>query len=298
MNFNLLTILDIVGISRLQFAITVICHMVFISISVGLSFWLVFWYGMYLKTGNNSYLQIFSFWKKIFAMGFGIGVVTGTMMTFEFGLNWGKYAHAVGPILGISISMEVITAFFLEAGFIGIMLYGEDRVNKKVMFFAICMVALGTLLSTTWIMSANSWMQTPAGFEYLHGQFLPVDWYKVLFNPSFKFRFLHILIGLMISSSFLVTGVSAYYLYKNKYTELSRSIFNSGIIVITLLVPQQMWMGDKTAFAVGYIQKGKLLAMEGHFDSNSSAWYVFIIPDQEHQRNRFAVPITAGWICA
>src|SRR2546429_4413083 len=154
MNAQLLTL------SRLQFAFTVAFHMTFPAITVGLSIFLACMYGAYLRTNKEIYLTIYRFWRNIFAVGFGLGVVAGIVLTFEFGLNWAGYANATGPILGVTISMEVITAFFLEAGFIGIMLYGEERVSKHVMFIANCMVALGTLLSTTWILASNSWMQT------------------------------------------------------------------------------------------------------------------------------------------
>ena len=165
-----------VDLSRFQFATTAAFHMTFPALSVGLAIFLVICYGAYCKTGNPLYLQMFRFWRKIFAVGFALGIVAGIVLTFELGLNWGTYARAVGPILGPIICLEALTAFFLEAGFIGILLYGEGRVSRRVTMVASCLVALGALLSTAWILSANSWMQTPAGYREVNGQFQPTNW--------------------------------------------------------------------------------------------------------------------------
>jgi cytochrome d ubiquinol oxidase subunit I len=174
-----------VDLSRWQFATTAAFHMTFPALSVGLAIFLVICYGAYCKTGNALYLQMFRFWRKIFAVGFALGIVAGIVLTFELGLNWGTYARAVGPILGPIICLEALTAFFLEAGFIGILLYGEGRVSRRVTMVATCLVALGALLSTAWILSANSWMQTPASYRELNGQFQPVNWFDAIFNPAF-----------------------------------------------------------------------------------------------------------------
>ena len=285
--------MDLELLSRFQFGITAVMHIIFPSISIGLSCWLTYWYAQYLITKDEKYLTLYNFWKKIFAVGFGIGVVTGTMITFEFGLNWSRYAHAVGPILGVIISMEVITAFFLEAGFIGIMLYGGDKINRKVRMFATSMVSFGTILSMTWIMSANSWMQTPGGFELVNGQFLPKDWVAVIFNESFIFRLIHIMIGATLSSTLFITGVAAYYLIKKRNINIFRTQFNSGMIVIAFIIPFQFWVGDQTVFKVGLDggQTGKLLGFEGHFETNSTDWLVAIWADQKEQRNVWQVGI-------
>lgn len=285
--------IDLEFLSRIQFAFTAVIHIIFPSMSIGLSCWLVYWYAKYLKTKDEDYLILYNFWKKIFAVGFGLGVVTGTMLTFEFGLNWSRYAHAVGPILAVIISMEVITAFFLEAGFIGIMLYGGNRINPKIRMVATSMVALGTILSMTWIMSANSWMQTPDGFEIVNGQFLPVDWYKVIFNESFPYRLLHIMIGAALTSSLFITGVSAYYLLRKRNLLIFRRVFNTGIVVISFIIPFQMWVGDQTVFSVGVYggQTSKLLALEGHFNSESTDWLIAINANQKEQRNEWQIGI-------
>lgn len=280
-------------LSRWQFGITAATHIVFPAISVGLSCWLFYWYAKYLKTNDETYLKLHNYWKKVFAVGFGLGVVTGTMMTFEFGINWARYAHAVGPILGVIISMEVITAFFLEAGFIGIFLFGSNKVSKKMMLFSNGMVALGTILSMTWILSANSWMQTPGGYLIKDGQFLAQDWMKVIFNVSFAYRLIHIMLGFALASSLLVNGVAAYNLLKKRNVEVFRKSFNQSMIVLTTVVAFQFWFGDQTVFKVGLDggQMGKLLALEGHFTGNSTSWYLAINADQEHQVNKWVLGI-------
>lgn len=285
-------------LSRWQFGFTAAIHILFPSISIGLSFWLVYWYYRYLKTENEAYLKLYNFWKKIFAVGFGLGIVSGTVMTFEFGLNWSRYAHAVGPILGVIISMEVITAFFLEAGFIGIMLYAGKRVSKKVMFLATCMVALGTLMSMTWIMSANSWMQTPEGYEFVNGQFLPKDWMAIIFNKSFVIRLLHIVLGVALTSTLVVNGVSAYYLLKKRDVYIHRRVFNQAMVFLTILIPFQLYVGDETALLIGLEggQTGKLLALEGHFNDESADWLIAIDANQKEQKNnwQFGIPKLGG----
>jgi cytochrome d ubiquinol oxidase subunit I len=237
MNAQLLTL------SRLQFAFTVAFHMTFPAITVGLSVFLVLMYGAYLRTNKEIYLTIYRFWRNIFAVGFGLGVVSGIVLTFEFGLNWAGYANAVGPIVGVTNSMEVIVAFFLEAGFIGILLYGDGRVSKRVMFIATCMVALGTLLSTFWILASNSWMQTPAGYTLVNGQFRPTNWIAAIFSPSFLDNFSHTLLGVLLSASLLVTGTAAWYLLKRRHLEFARRTLSLGLGVISILIPLQLFMG-------------------------------------------------------
>lgn len=276
---------QLVDLSRLQFALTVAFHMTFPAFTVGLSVLLAILYGVYLRTNKHIYLVMYRFWRNIFAVGFGLGVVAGIVITFEFGLNWAGYANAVGPIVGVIISMEVITAFFLEAGFLGIMLYGEGRVSERAIFIANCMVAVGTLLSTTWILSANSWMQTPAGYSFVNGQFRPTDWLAAIFNPSFFYRYPHMLIGVLLSAAFLVTGIGAWYLLRRRHLEFSRRTFSIGLGVISILIPLQLFVGDSLAFAMESYQPPKMLAAEGNWNSTNTGDYLFIITDQQDQRN-------------
>ncbi|MFD3588151.1 cytochrome ubiquinol oxidase subunit I [Streptomyces sp. NPDC058683] len=284
---------SVVELSRWQFAITAIFHMTFPALTVGLSLLLAVAYTVYVRTGNPLYLQIFRFWKKIFAVGFGLGVVAGTVMTFEFGLNWGIYAHAVGPVIGVTIGMEVITAFFLEAGFIGIMLYGDGRVKPRTMALASWMVAAGTLLSTTWILSANSWMQDPAGYTEADGQFQVTDWWQVLLNPAFGYRFPHMLIAVLISASWFVAGISAWYLVKRRASALpfARRTLSVALGVLAILMPVQLYVGDATAVFMGGHQPAKLQAFEGNWKTDNNGYNLVVIPDTDKGKNDFRIEI-------
>ncbi|GAA1482705.1 cytochrome ubiquinol oxidase subunit I [Gordonia sinesedis] len=284
-----------VDLSRWQFAITIAFHMTFPAVTVGLSVFLAAVYGTYMRTRNPVYLQIFRFWKRIFAVGFALGVVAGTVITFEFGLNWGPFASATGPILGPIIGMEVVTAFFLEAGFIGVMLYGDGRVRERTMFVCCCLVALGTLLSTTWILAANSWMQTPSGYRVVDGQFQPVDWWQVIFSPSFAWRFPHMLLAVLIAASLFVAGVAAYYLRTKRVEGFARTTFSLALGVLAMLIPIQLWLGDTLAgeYVVPY-QPDKLAALEGFWEEGNTGYNLFVVPNQDAQRND--AMITVPWL--
>ncbi|MDH6578211.1 cytochrome ubiquinol oxidase subunit I [Kitasatospora sp. MAP5-34] len=280
-----------VELSRWQFAITAIFHMTFPALTVGLSILLAVAYTAYLRTRNPLYLQMFRFWRKIFAVGFGLGVVAGTVMTFEFGLNWGSYAHAVGPVLGVTIGMEVITAFFLEAGFIGIMLYGEGRVRPRTMAFASWMVAFGTLLSTTWILSANSWMQDPAGYTEVAGQFQARDWWQVLFNPAFAYRFPHMLLAVLISAAWFVGGIAAWYLVRQRSLAFARRTLSIALGVLALLMPVQLYVGDETAAFMGQHQPAKLQAFEGNWKTDNNGYNLVVVPDPGRGKDDLRIEI-------
>ncbi|GAB3308807.1 cytochrome ubiquinol oxidase subunit I [Epidermidibacterium keratini] len=279
-------------VSRWQFAFTIAFHMTFPAITVGLSVFLAATYAMFMRTHKPIYLQIFRFWKKIFAVGFALGVVAGTVITFEFGLNWGPFAAATGPILGPIIGMEVVTAFFLEAGFVGVMLYGDGRVKERTMLICCSLVALGTILSTTWILSANSWMQTPAGYRFEDGQFVPENWWQVIFNPSFAWRFPHMLLAVLIAAALLIAGVAAYYLVRGRAREFARRTFSVALGVLALLLPIQLFVGDN--IALQYIvphQLPKLEALEGNWDSTNTGYQLLVIPDQDGQQNLWELSV-------
>jgi cytochrome d ubiquinol oxidase subunit I len=281
----------LLDLSRWQFAFTIIFHMTFPAITVGLAVFLALVYGLYLRTRNPVYLQIFRFWKKIFAVGFALGVVAGAVITFELGLNWGPFANATGPVLAPIIGMEVVTAFFLEAGFIGVVLYGDGRVKERTIFISMCLVALGTLLSTTWIMSANSWMQTPSGFTIVNGQFQPTSWTEIIFNPSVVWRYPHMLLGVLISTAWMVGGVAAYYLIKGTVWDFARRTLSLSLGVLGLLLPLQLDIGDHVAsYAVKY-QPAKLEAIEGNWTSTNTGYNVFAIPDMSQQDNKVLITI-------
>ena len=277
-----MTLLDL---SRWQFAITVMFHMTFPAITVCLSILLAIVYGMYWRTGKPVYLQMFRFWRRIFAVGFAIGVVAGVVITFEMGLNWGVYSAKTGPIIGPIIGMEVVTAFFVEAGFIGVLLYGDGRVKQRTMFLATVMVALGTVLSSTWIIAANSWMQTPAGYRIVHGRFEPTDWVKVIFNPSFVWRWPHMVAAVLISAGFFVAGISAWYLRKGRARGFARRSMSIALGVAALLMPVQLYLGDNVAGHELPLQLSKLEAIEGNWTNGNTGFVLFDIPDQQAVRN-------------
>ncbi|HEY3671248.1 MAG TPA: cytochrome ubiquinol oxidase subunit I [Acidimicrobiia bacterium] len=290
--------MDLLQLSRWQFALTVMFHMTFPAITVGLSVLLSFLYGMHWKTGNPVYLQMFRFWRRIFAVGFAIGVVAGIVITFQMGLNWGVYAAKTGPIIGPIIAMEVVTAFFVEAGFIGILIYGENRVSQRTMFAATVMVAIGTILSTTWILMANSWMQTPQGFANRHGRFEPTSWMHVIFNPSFMWRAPHMLVAVLISAGLFITGIGAYYLVKGRARLFAKSTVSIGLGVVAVLIPLQLFLGDSVAGAVLPRQPGKAGAMEGNWDTPNTGYVIFAIPDMSGQRDtvKISIPCLGSYI--
>jgi cytochrome d ubiquinol oxidase subunit I len=271
----------LVELSRWQWAITAGFHIVFPSLTVGTSMFLVVCYAAFMRTGREVYLRLFRLWRRIFAIGFGLGVVSGIVLTFEFGLNWGGFAHDAGPILGVIIGMEVVTAFFLEAGFLGLLIYGDGRISQRV-----------TLLSVTWILAANSWMQTPAGYSLVNGQFLPRDWAQVILNPSFGWRTIHMLVGVLVSAAWFVTGISAWYLVRSRHLDVARRGLSIGLGAAAILIPVQMYLGD--SIAAGYVipyQLPKLEALEGDWTSTNTGYNLFLWPDQSAAKNDWVVTI-------
>ena len=231
-------------VARIQFAFTVSFHIIFPTISIGLAMFLAIIEGLWLKTQDALYLQIYRFWLGIFAMAFGVGVVTGIVLSFEFGLGFARFGQIAGPAIGPMIALEVLTSFFLEAGFLGIMLFGLHRVGPKLHFFATCMVALGTLLSASWILSANSWMQTPDGIVMDNGRLIVTNWLKVIANPTWLYRLPHMLTAAYITGSFLVAGVGAWYLLQRKYESFGRRTVSIGTAFATVLIAGQVFLGD------------------------------------------------------
>lgn len=295
-------------VSRLQFAFTVMFHMTFPAVTVGLSIFLTVIYGLYWKTHKPVYLQMFRFWRRIFAVGFALGVVAGITITFELGLNWGDYAAKTGPIIGPIIGMEVVTAFFVEAAFLGVLLYGDGRVKERTMFGSSVMVAIGTVLSSTWIIMANSWMQLPAGYTTSDsGQFIPSDWWQIIFSPSFKWRWPHMLVAVLISAGMFVAGISAYYLIHKRAVPFAKRSLSISLGVVAMLIPVQIALGDYVAAEYVVAEQtqdatiagqtvplsSKMVAWEGHWTNDSNGYVLFAIPDQANQRN--LVEITVPW---
>ena len=262
-------------LSRIQFAFTVAFHYIYPPLSIGLGVVLVIMEGMYLRTGLPIYEQMTRFWIKIFALIFGIGVATGIVMEFEFGTNWAVYSRYVGDVFGSALAAEGIFAFALESGFLGILLFGWNRVSSRVHFFATLMVALGSMFSAIWIVVANSWQQTPAGFrvegEGLKARAVITDFWAMVFNPSSVDRLSHVLIGAFLAGSFLVLSVNAYYLIRNKHVEIAKAGFKIALVVATVASLMQLFTGHRSANGVAQNQPAKLAAFEGHYPASEVA---------------------------
>lgn len=267
--------MDVEILSRIQFAFTIAFHYIYPPLSIGLGLLLVIFEGMYLKTGDKRYEQITRFWIKIFALIFGIGVATGIIMEFEFGTNWATYSKYVGDIFGSALAAEGIFAFALESGFLGILIFGWNRVGPKVHFFSAVMVFLGSMFSAVWIVVANSWQQTPAGFrivgEGMEARAEITDFWAMVFNPSSVERLLHVWIGAFLAGAFLVLSVNAWYILKNKYLEIAKPSFKLALLTATVCSLLQLFVGHKSADGVAKNQPAKLAALEGHYDSLATA---------------------------
>ena len=281
-------------LARIQFAFTVSFHIVFPAFSIGLASYLTVLNALWLKTRDQTYLDLFLYWKKIFAVAFGMGVVSGIVMSYQFGTNWSVFSEKAGPVIGPLMAYEVMTAFFLEAGFLGIMLFGREKVGEGLHMFATAIVALGTLISATWILSVNSWMQTPAGFLINEqGQFIPDDWWAIVFNPSFPYRLTHMVLAAYLTTAFVVGAVAAWHMLRGKANEGSRRMFSMAMWMAVLVAPMQIFMGDQHGLNTLEHQPVKVMAMEGHFEShpNGAPLILFGMPNQEEKRVDYAVEI-------
>jgi len=249
---------------------------------------------LWLKTHKQNYLTLFEYWKKIFAIAFAMGVVSGIVMSYQFGTNWSVFADKTGPILGPLMAYEVLSAFFLEAGFLGIMLFGRERVGPGLHMFATAMVAFGTLMSATWILSVNSWMQTPVGYEINDvGQFAPLDWWLIVFNPSFPYRLVHMVLASYLTTAFVVAAVGSWHLLRDSTHAPSRLMFSMAMWMAILVTPIQILAGDEHGLNTLEHQPIKIMAMEGHYDSHpdGAPLILFGIPNSEEKRIDYAVQI-------
>lgn len=287
---------DALLLARIQFAFTVSFHFIFPSFSIGLASYLAVLEGLWLKTGKPIYLDLFKFWLKIFAITFAMGVVSGIVMSYQFGTNWSVFSDRAGPVIGPLMAYEVLTAFFLEAGFLGVMLFGMNKVGKKLHFAATLMVAVGTFISAFWILSVNSWMQTPVGFEMgANGQFLPGDsWWTIVFNPSFPYRLAHTLLATYLTTAFVVGGVGAWHLLRDKTNLHARKMFSMALWMAAIVAPIQIFAGDLHGLNTLEHQPQKVMAMEGHYDSHpdGAPLILFGIPDSEEKQVKYAVEIS------
>ncbi len=280
-------------LARLQFAFTVSFHIIFPAISIGLASYLAVLNALWLATRRGVFLDLFNYWKKLFAIAFGMGVVSGLVMSYQFGTNWSVFSDKAGPVIGPLMGYEVLSAFFLEAGFLGVMLFGLKRVGEKLHFFATCMVALGTAISAFWILAVNSWMQTPAGFAINEaGQFVPVDWWAVVFNPSFPYRLVHMVLAAYLSTAFIVGGAAAYQLLRDRALEGSRTMLSMAMWMAALVAPLQILAGDFHGLNTFEHQPAKVAAIEGHFETHRRAPLLLVgWPDMEAERTRFALGV-------
>jgi cytochrome bd ubiquinol oxidase subunit I len=284
---------DPVLLARIQFAFTVSFHIIFPAFTIGLASWLAVLEWRWLRTRNPVYEDIYRMWVKIFAVTFGMGVVSGVVMSFQFGTNWSVFSDRAGNILGPLLGYEVLSAFFLEASFLGVMLFGWNRVGRKMHFAATLIVAVGTLFSAFWILSANSWMQTPQGFRVgANGLLYPTNWIKVIFNPSFPYRFFHMVIASYLTTAFVVGGIAAYYLRRNRHVKQARVMLGMAMIMAICVTPIQAVLGDFHGQNTLKYQPAKVSAIEGIWNTErGAALRLFGWPDQAQEKTKYAVEI-------
>lgn len=257
-----------VDLARFQFAFTISAHIIFPAFTIGLASFLAVLNGLWLWTRDEAYLRLFNYWKTIFAVVFGMGVVSGIVMSYQFGTNWSVFSDKVGPVIGPLMGYEVLSAFFLEAGFLGIMLFGREKVGARLHMAATAIVALGTLMSAFWILSANSWMQTPQGYGINDvGQFVPEDWWAIIFNPSFPYRLVHMVLAAYLTTAFVVGAVGAWHLLRSPESRGAAIMFSIAMWMALIVTPLQIVAGDAHGLNTLEHQPAKVAAMEGHFES-------------------------------
>jgi cytochrome d ubiquinol oxidase subunit I len=286
--------LDALELARIQFAFTVSFHIIFPAITIGLASFLAVLEGLWLKTNNYTYRELYDFWSRIFAVNFGMGVVSGLVMAYQFGTNWSGFSQFAGSITGPLLTYEVLTAFFLEAGFLGVMLFGWNRVGRSLHFFATCMVALGTLMSTFWILSSNSWMHTPQGYAIEGDVIVPIDWFAIIFNPSFPYRLLHMATAAFLSSAFFVGASAAWHLLKGNDTPAIRKMLSMALWMALIVSPIQAFIGDAHGLNTLKYQPAKIAAIEGHWENKPGEATPLVLvglPDMEHEITNYKLEV-------
>ncbi len=281
-------------LARIQFGFTISFHIIFPAITIGLASYLVVLEACWLRTRDDTYRELYHFWLKIFAVNFGMGVVSGLVMAYQFGTNWSYFSQFAGGVTGPLLAYEVLTAFFLEAGFLGVMLFGWSRVGNGLHFFSSVMVALGTLISTTWILASNSWMQTPQGFEIINNRVVPTDWVQVIFNPSFPYRLLHMSVAAFLATALLVCASAAWHMLRGNSTPAIRRMLSMGMWMILIVAPIQAVIGDYHGLNTLKHQPAKIAAIEGHWESSGTQGTPLILfgwPDMEREETRFKVEV-------
>jgi cytochrome bd ubiquinol oxidase subunit I len=284
---------DALSLARMQFAFTVSFHFIFPAFSIGTASFLAVLEGLWLVTGNQVYQTLFNHWKKIFAVAFAMGVVSGIVMSYEFGTNWSVFSDKAGPVIGPLMAYEVLTAFFLEAGFLGVMLFGAERVGPRLHLLATLMVAIGTLISATWIIAVNSWMQTPAGFAMNNnGQFIAANWWAVIFNPSFPYRLVHTVLAAYLATAFFVGGVGAWHLLHDQTNKAARKMFSMAMWMATIVAPMQILAGDQHGLNTLEYQPAKIAAIEGDFETTpGTPLILFGLPDDTAEVTKYQIAI-------
>ncbi len=279
-------------LSRIQFGFVMSFHILFPAFTIGLASWLVFLEGLWLRQRTDMLRDLYFFWMKVFAGSFGLGVVSGIVMSFQFGTNWAGLSTVAGNVLGPLLNYEVMTAFFLEATFLGVMLFGWNRVSHRMHFIATCMVALGTLISSFWILSANSWMQTPQGYAIVDGVIHATDWWAAIFNPSFPTRLVHMVLACFLSTALVIGGVSAWYLLRGVWQDKARLMLRCALVFVAIVIPLQIIVGDMSGLVVREYQPAKLAAMEARWTTEQNVpLTLFAWPNEKAERNDYAVDV-------
>ena len=281
-------------LARIQFGFTISFHIVFPAITIGLASYLAVLEASWLRTKQTVYLDLYHFWVKLFSLCFGMGVVSGLVMAYQFGTNWSGFSNVAGSVTGPLLAYEVLTAFFLEAGFLGVMLFGWNKVGPTLHFIATLMVAIGTLVSATWILASNSWMQTPQGFELVNGKVIPVDWLKIILNPSFPYRLVHMVIAAYLATALFVSAAAAWQLLRGKNNPAVRKMMSMGLWLILLIAPLQMAIGDIHGLNTLKHQPAKIAAIEAHWENKGNEPTPLVLlawPDMQQEKNHFALEI-------
>lgn len=282
-------------LSRIQFGFTIGFHILFPTLNIGLAIFICIVESIWLKTRNVKYLKICKFWIKIFALTFGMGVVSGVVLSYELGTNFSGFTKAVGGVLGPLFAYEVMSAFFLEAGFLGIMLFGWKRVNPVMHYCATLLVSVGTIISAFWILSANSWMQTPSGFHLVGDTFAVSNWWQVIFNPSFIHRYIHMMLAAILTACFVIAGISSWYLMKNRFLDLAKPCLSIAIGLAAIVAPLQIFIGDLMGLTIYHYQPLKTAAIEANWNTMQGAPLIlFAIPDPAQEKNHFEISIPYG----
>jgi cytochrome bd ubiquinol oxidase subunit I len=284
--------LDPLILSRIQFAWVIAWHILLPAFTLGIASYIALLEGLHLGTGREVYLRVSNFWIRIFAVAFGMGVVTGVVMPFQFGTNWSRLSDTAGNIIGPLLAYEGIVAFFLEAAFLGVLLFGRKLVPPWAHFVAAMMVALGTLFSSFWILATNSWMQTPAGYSLVDGRFFPENWMDIIFSPSFPYRLAHTVTGFYVTAAFVVLGIGAYTIRRGLFGAEGRVMVMTALTLLAVMVPLQIFLGDQHGLNTREYQPAKLAAIEGRWETASPApLTLFAIPDPSAETNKYAIEL-------